>query len=660
MADEQINVIVTADVEDFKQGMSEAGKATEALDARAMAATKRLEKIRAGATRQALTQEQKIRAQIQKRLQLVEKLGQQGAKASEVQSAKLAVLIAGEARLAKARARANRQMGVAQAASQAVAKSLEGLKKSADSVGGKTGELAGRLQNAAEAFALLGGPASIVVASTVAFAAFTAAGLAAAASMSDVIKSLREMGRTEGITPGQIKTAKQVDEAMTNLQVTLSEATLALGQDFAPALIYTTEVIDGVVQALLALDRNTEPLQKIGEYASLAAAPVTMLADAFAQVSRAAKEMDDQINANNKALQDMVDNMPTLHLPFVTAEDVAKKHEEENKKRNDKAVKRANDRARAEKQLQAIAQAAQMSQLDGEALLIEQLEQRITKINELAGADKMLAEEAAAARLAVEEQYTAELGKLRDEQHRQWQEQAREQRALHEENVAARIEANRAELEQARQYQGARVSLEQTSTDLIMALEDELAMQRRMQARKSLEIASMVTDGLLQLYDTRTKGGKKAARATFAVDKALRAGQAAMNGATAVTAALATPPPFNIPLAALIGAQAAAQVAIIAKQRPQFHTGTANAADEFVMRQNERLAVLTKQATDSGIEQQIDRANGGLSPMGGTVSLTIGHRAFDAQMTEAGRRSGSGLQRALQANRPAPGHSRRR
>lgn len=63
---------------------------------------------------------------------------------------------------------------------------------------------------------------------------------------------------------------------------------------------------------------------------------------------------------------------------------------------------------------------------------------------------------------------------------------------------------------------------------------------------------------------------KKIARLKFNVDKAMNIGQAIMNTAKGVTAALGSyPPPFNLILAGIVGAAGAAQVGLIAAQKFQ-------------------------------------------------------------------------------------------
>jgi hypothetical protein len=154
------------------------------------------------------------------------------------------------------------------------------------------------------------------------------------------------------------------------------------------------------------------------------------------------------------------------------------------------------------------------------------------------------------------------------------------------------------------------------------------------------------------------KDQKDRAMQQFKVNKSLRIAEAIMSTASAAAQALASPPgpPGTIPLAALIGAMGAVQVARIANEQPSFHQGgivSGLQPDErsAVLRTGE--GVLTSQGVAAaGGAQGVDalnRGGGGGQPM--TVVFTASNRVMDSAVYDA-MKSGSQLRSVTRDLRP--------
>ena len=152
--------------------------------------------------------------------------------------------------------------------------------------------------------------------------------------------------------------------------------------------------------------------------------------------------------------------------------------------------------------------------------------------------------------------------------------------------------------------------------------------------------------------------GRKVAKASFAVQKGAALAQAAINVPLAYSSGVAAPvvPPLNFVLGAANAAAAAAQVGLIAAQKPSFHIGH-RAADEYpaMLRQGE--AVVTAAGNET-MQNTMANINAGVSGGEAAAVLMIDHvaagRIIHTQLSnpssELSRRVNGGLR----------GHSRKR
>lgn len=197
-----------------------------------------------------------------------------------------------------------------------------------------------------------------------------------------------------------------------------------------------------------------------------------------------------------------------------------------------------------------------------------------------------------------------------------------------------------------------------------MSMIDSEANARTASLRASLSMIQAQTDFLIKHLDTRTKRGKTAAKALFAINKAAAVATAVVNTALGITGALATPPPpLGIALAAVVGALGAFQIGVIAAQQPQFHIGMRatdmGAPDEYqaTLRQNEK--VVTALGDETIAAAGTANANAGvLGGSGAQVVYAVMDNAVAGKMVGTQLRPGTQLMEALR-NEPV-GHSRKR
>ena len=151
--------------------------------------------------------------------------------------------------------------------------------------------------------------------------------------------------------------------------------------------------------------------------------------------------------------------------------------------------------------------------------------------------------------------------------------------------------------------------------------------------------------------DERIQRERKQAQIAFAIDQALKVGQAVTAAALATINALATPPAPNYLAAGIAAAQGAVQVAAISATRPSFHSGGMAdfAPDEAsaIVRRGE--AVLSPAGRAAIGDDTIRAANAGMGT-GGTIVVqqVYRHRVFDSFVQDNLRTRGP-LSRALGA-----------
>ena len=194
--------------------------------------------------------------------------------------------------------------------------------------------------------------------------------------------------------------------------------------------------------------------------------------------------------------------------------------------------------------------------------------------------------------------------------------------------------------EQAAKALAATRAAEEAEAEKIRAIEAET---NRMRVEGWENVASSAQATFGDLSSVVAGESKAAAKALFAVEKGLRAGEIILDGYRAATAAL-LPPPVGLGPVAGVGlasatmAFATAQAGLALAQPASFHTGRAGVAppgtrhpDELVVRRDERM--LTPQGVrNAGGQRAVDALNGGSAaaasaPM--VAQFRFGHRVID-------------------------------
>ena len=194
--------------------------------------------------------------------------------------------------------------------------------------------------------------------------------------------------------------------------------------------------------------------------------------------------------------------------------------------------------------------------------------------------------------------------------------------------------------------------------------EEELTALRITTASAVGDAFGMTSDIINDMLRNSEGKSKKQMRTLFGLQKAAAIGQATIAGVQASMLALATPPgpPFTFPLAATVGAMAAANVAVIASQEAPFHVGSRVsdlASDEMRITRREGLAVLTPQGIQSGGAEAVANANAGMTAASSSQPLVFQyqHQMFDATIEDNIKRSNSPLGAVLRSS--SYGHRRR-
>jgi len=142
----------------------------------------------------------------------------------------------------------------------------------------------------------------------------------------------------------------------------------------------------------------------------------------------------------------------------------------------------------------------------------------------------------------------------------------------------------------------------------------------------SLGVAQQATGSIMDLLDTQTEGGRRAAHVMFGIQKALALADIAVHTAVASVAALEAGPVAGAVLAGLTVAAGAAAAASVAAQQPSFRSGLWSgsrglASDEVraVVRQGEVVVPSSMVERAGGPEAVRERVDGG--PRGATTLI---------------------------------------
>ena len=555
----------------------------------------------------------------------------------------------------------------------------EGLKRMAQAVGGKTGEMAGRVEALGQSVAALATPLGAGTAAAVAMTAAVtglAAGMVAAVfAADDFIDDLKELQGLEGfelLPAEQVEAIENVNASLDAIGAIAKQATVVLAGEFAPAMeqaavavvALNLAMLDGIRQVADAVDL----FQVLGDAMidglmgpiDLVVAGLAGMVKALALVAEAAGQ--DELAGK---LTDATTAMAQLRKQLTTA-----KLLEAASLTIDLADSTGNYSARAREligtldELDATQTSVKASTQDLGAEIDAITEKSLASFQKALEAEQKALEQVAAigtaaraSQLDAEQKLTTEYGN-----------QLAALLALSEaypENLAIQQEAV-----------STRLTLETQYNDAVQALNQETAKQERdAQLRRvedALSAASMLANVAHDLTDVRIENMKEldaAGRAElermFRVQKAISIAGVVIDGAAATMKAFAQfgppPSPVGIASAALVAAATGIQIAKIAAQQPEFPMGgIVPSIDHQLISAQPGEAVLNRQAVDRLGPSGIDALNNGRGGVGEVVVVNrYEHRIFDAFMADHLAQGGP-LSNALNRRSGPPGHSRRR
>ena len=555
----------------------------------------------------------------------------------------------------------------------------EGLKRMAQAVGGKTGEMAGRVEALGQSVAALATPLGAGTAAAVAMTAAVtglAAGMVAAVfAADDFIDDLKELQGLEGfelLPADQVEAIETVNGSLDAIGAIAKQATVVLAGEFAPAMeqaavavvALNLAMLDGIRQVADAvdlfqvlgdamIDGLMGPIDLVVSGLAGMVKALALVAEAAGQDELAGKLTDattamaqlrkqlttaglleaasltidlaDSTGNYSARARELIGSLEELDATQTSVkastQDLGAEIDAITEKSLASFQKALEAEQKALEQVAAIGTAARKSQLTAEQALQREYADQLLAIHALSTAHQdnlAIQDEAAAARLALEKEYFAELGALRDA------DAAKEQAA---------IEARR---------------------------NDSAAL-----AKSLIQTGDMLTQARLENIDTTTEAGKTEASRMFATQKGLAIVTALIDGALATSKAFAQfgppPSPAGIAAAAAAAAQTSAAVALIAAQKPEFPMGgIVPSMDHRLISAQPGEAVLNRQAVDRLGPSGIDALNNGRGGVGEVVVINrYEHRVFSAFMADHLAQGGP-LSNALNRRSGPPGHSRRR
>ncbi|MCH9834943.1 hypothetical protein K0U83_04750 [bacterium] len=216
-------------------------------------------------------------------------------------------------------------------------------------------------------------------------------------------------------------------------------------------------------------------------------------------------------------------------------------------------------------------------------------------------------------------------------------------------------------IEQDREAEAKRTQFIKQETEARMRAEQQVHDRRMSLAQGFFDSSIAFTRGVSDLLNATSKANAKRDRELalrqFKAAKAAGIAEATINGAVAITRALASLGPIAGPVAATgIAASTAAQIATIASQKPAFDRGGmiqggAQMSDQVTIRALPGEAVLSRGAVrDLGGQSGVDRLNRGSAPSQNVVMVPV-YKHFGRFVQDELQRS-SVLQGAMLAGRP--------
>ena len=555
----------------------------------------------------------------------------------------------------------------------------EGLKRMAQAVGGKTGEMAGRVEALGQSVAALATPLGAGTAAAVAMTAAVtglAAGMVAAVfAADDFIDDLKELQGLEGfelLPAEQVEAIENVNASLDAIGAIAKQATVVLAGEFAPAMeqaavavvALNLAMLDGLRQVADAVDL----FQVLGDAMidglmgpiDLVVAGLAGMVKALALVAEAAgqDELAGKLTDATTAMAQLRKQLTTAGLLEAASLTI------------DLADSTGNYSARAREligtldELDATQTSVKASTQDLGAEIDAITEKSLASFQKALEAEQKALEQVAAigtaaraSQLDAEQKLTTEYGN-----------QLAALLALSEaypENLAIQQEAANTKL-----------AIETDYHEKLQAMAEDTAEKERLQrleeiderlavAKSAVSTADMVAQNRLDNMDKTTEAGRAGAERMFRIQKAIAMVGVLIDGAAATVKAFAQfgPPPSPVGIAAAIAAGAAttASLAMIAAQKPEFPMGgIVPSIDHQLISAQPGEAVLNRQAVDRLGPSGIDALNNGRGGIGEVVVINrYEHRVFSAFLADHLAQGGP-LSNALNRRSGPPGHSRRR
>ena len=555
----------------------------------------------------------------------------------------------------------------------------EGLKRMAQAVGGKTGEMAGRVEALGQSVAALATPLGAGTAAAVAMTAAVtglAAGMVAAVfAADDFIDDLKELQGLEGfelLPAEQVEAIENVNASLDAIGAIAKQATVVLAGEFAPAMeqaavavvALNLAMLDGLRQVADAVDL----FQVLGDAMidglmgpiDLVVAGLAGMVKALALVAEAAgqDELAGKLTDATTAMAQLRKQLTTAGLLEAASLTI------------DLADSTGNYSARAREligtldELDTTQKSVKASTQDLGAEIDAITEKSLASFQKALEAEQKALEQVAAigtaaraSQLDAEQKLTTEYGN-----------QLAALLALSEaypENLAIQQEAANTKL-----------AIETDYHEKLQAMAEDTAEKERLQrleeiderlavAKSAVSTADMVAQNRLDNMDKTTDAGRAGAERMFRIQKALAMVGVLIDGAAATVKAFAQfgPPPSPVGIAAAIAAGAAttASLAMIAAQKPEFPMGgIVPSIDHQLISAQPGEAVLNRQAVDRLGPSGIDALNNGRGGIGEVVVINrYEHRVFSAFLADHLAQGGP-LSNALNRRSGPPGHSRRR
>ena len=560
-------------------------------------------------------------------------------------------------------------------------KTGEGLKRMAQAVGGKTGEMAGRVEALGQSVAALATPLGAGTAAAVAMTAAVtglAAGMVAAVfAADDFIDDLKELRGLEGfelLPAEQVEAIETVNGSLDAVVAIAKQATVTIGGEFAPALenaavgmvalnLAALDMLKQFVDAIdvfqvvgdTIIDAVLGPIDHFAKGLGTVVQGLALVAEAAGQDQLAGKlneavdamtQLRGQLNTStlmgaagvaldiadgygnySERARELIGSLEAVEATQTkvktSTKDLGAEIDAITEKSLASFTKALEAEQRALEQVAAIGTAARKSQLTAEQALQLQYAEQLLAIEELSTAHQenyAIQQAAAASRLAVEAEYYAQLEQLR---------------------AADDAKAKASAVQQRDDAVGLTQSLISSSDQLL-------------QAR-------------LQNIDTTTAAGRAEAEQMFNIQKSLAIVSVIIDGAMAVSKAFGQFGwPAGIAAAAAATAQTGAAAALIASQKPQFPMGgivpsmDAPSLDHQLIAAQPGEAVLNRSAVDRLGPSGVDAINNGRMPGGEmVVQMVYEHRVFNSFVADS-LSAGGPLTNALNRRSGPPGHSRRR